>query len=149
MRVMYVPLGTYSLPKHQLVFHKHGRDDSAKCDVHHTGDIAHTVIGRLFEIDEIEKSHLDRAEGFGAGYNEKFIHVFDTKGRAVRAITYWATAINKRLKPFTWYKQHVLVGALETNLPKEYVNSIKAVPAIEDHDNERGIQELSIHYEYQ
>lgn len=141
-----VSLGTYSLSKHQLVFHKHGRDDSAKCDAHYTGDIADTVRGRLYEIDEIEKSSLDRAEGLGAGYSEKVISVFDAQGLAVKAITYWATAINKKLKPFTWYKQHVLIGALEANLPEEYVDAIKAVPAIEDCDSVREIQELSIHY---
>ncbi len=141
-----VPIGTFSLPKHQLLFHKHGRDDSAKCDAYHTHDPCNNVIGRLYEFDGDEKPTLDRAEGLGNGYEEKVIRVFDTKGIAVKAITYYATAINNTLKPFTWYKRHVLLGAQEANLPKTYIGVIEAIPAVEDHDKLREAQQLSIHY---
>lgn len=140
-----VPIGTFSLPNHQLLFHKHGRDDSAKCNAHHTHEPSDAVLGRLYEINETEKSALDRAEGLGNGYDEKFIRVFNTK-RSFKAVTYCATNINNTLKPFTWYKQHVLVGAREANLPQEYIDAIESIPAIEDHDKSRESEQFSIHY---
>ncbi|MCK5070874.1 MAG: gamma-glutamylcyclotransferase [Desulfocapsa sp.] len=140
-----VPIGTFSLLNHKLIFHKHGRDDSAKCDAHHTHDPSDTVLGRLYEIDETEKSTLDHAEGLGNGYDEKIIRVFNIK-YSFKAVTYYATNLNDTLKPFTWYKQHVLVGAREANLPKEYINNIESIPAIEDSDKVREAEQLAIHY---
>lgn len=140
-----VPLGTFSLPKHQIVFHKHGRDDSAKCDAYYTGVSDNIVIGRLYEIAEIEKPALDRAEGLGNGYEEKVIRVFNAKN-SFKAVTYYATNLNNTLKPFTWYKQHVLMGAREANLPVEYICILESIPAVEDYDKIREAQQLSIHY---
>jgi len=140
-----VPIGTFSLPKHQLIFHKHGRDDSAKCDAHYTGDSDNIVVGRLFEINEIEKSDLDRAEGLGNGYEEKIITVFNTINY-YKAVTYYATNPNNTLKPFTWYKEHVLIGAKVAKLPMEYIDVIESIPAINDCDKEREAEQLSIHY---
>lgn len=140
-----VPIGTFSLPNHKLIFHKHGRDDSAKCDAHSTNDPSDTVMGRLYELDENEKSALDRAEGLGNGYEEKVIKVFNTKN-SFKAVTYYATNLNNTLKPFTWYKRHVLIGAREANLPEEYIGVIESIPAIEDYDKGREAEQLSIHY---
>ena len=140
-----VPIGTFSLPNHKLIFHKHGRDDSAKCNAHLTHDPSDTVLGRLYEIDETEKPALDRAEGLGNGYDEKVIRVFNTK-HSFKAVTYCATNINNTLKPFTWYKQHVLIGAREADLPEEYICAIESIPAIKDHDKAREAEQLSIHY---
>jgi len=36
-------------------------------------------------------------------------------------ITYFATDIEKSVIPYHWYKQHVLRGALEHNLPRDYI----------------------------
>ncbi|RKU09398.1 hypothetical protein C6502_12825 [Candidatus Poribacteria bacterium] len=30
-------------------------------------------------------------------------------------------SINRELKPYSWYKQHVLIGAKEQRLPKRYI----------------------------
>lgn len=139
-----VPIGTFSLPEHHLLFHKRGKDDSAKCDAYHTHDPSDVVIGRLYHIDEIEKPALDHAEGLGNGYEEKIIRVFNTKS-SFKAVTYYATNLNSRLKPFTWYKQHVLIGAKEANLPVEYIRAIESTLTIEDYDKAREAQELSIH----
>lgn len=140
-----VPIGVFSLPKHRLVFHKLSTDGSAKCDAYSTEDPNDLVFGRLYEIDEAEKPNLDRAEGLGYGYEEKIIKVFNAK-ESFKTVTYYATKLNNTLKPFTWYKQHVLIGAQEANLPTAYIYTIKAAPAIEDHDKEREAKQLSIHY---
>jgi len=87
-------LGTFSLRDHELRFHKHGKDDSGKCDVFFTGDNFHVVFGVLYEIAMSEKSVLDRAEGLGSGYEEKEVIVTDSRGVSERAVTYYATNIN-------------------------------------------------------
>jgi AIG2 family protein len=140
-----MPLGTFSLPEHQLLFHKVGKDGTAKCNAHSTGNTANSVLGRLYEIDASEKSALDSAEGLGHGYEEKIIKVINAKGNVLKAITYYATDINNSLHPFTWYKQHVLIGAREANLPEEYIGIIESIRSIEDYDTVRATGQLSIH----
>lgn len=138
-------LGTFFLKDHELKFHKHGRDDSGKCDAYYTGINGNTVFGVLYQIDKSEKVLLDRAEGLGYGYEEKEVNVSDGRGNVVRALTYYATNINTLLLPFTWYKEHVLIGAREANLPQEYIAGIEAIHAVKDHDRERETVELAIH----
>ncbi len=140
-----VPSGVFTLPRHKLIFHKIGRDGTAKCDAFLTGNPSDIVIGRLYEIDVMEKQNLDRAEGLGSGYDEKIIKVFNDSG-SVMAATYYATDLDSTLKPFTWYKQHVLIGAREANLPEAYIAGIEAVPAIEDHDRIREAEQLAVHF---
>ena len=49
-----------------------------------------------------------------------------------------ATAIDDNLQPYSWYKDFVLAGAEEHQLPSEYVeNRVRAVHAIRDPDLER------------
>ena len=55
----------------------------------------------------------------------------------MRAWTYCATDIDASLAPFTWYKALVVAGALERKLPSEYIDRLRAVPAIEDPDTRR------------
>ena len=39
---------------------------------------------------------------------------------------------NPRLKPYTWYKKHVLVGAKEARLPPVYIKIIEEIKAKEE-----------------
>ncbi len=141
-----VSLGTFSLFDHELRFHKHGRDDSGKCDAYYTGETSNVVIGVLYKIAETEKAVLDRAEGLGHGYDEKKVFVSDIQGNVEMAVTYYATNINESLLPYTWYKEHVLIGAVEANLPDEYMAVIHAIRAVQDHDIEREAEQRAIHH---
>lgn len=138
-------LGTFSLADHELRFHKHGRDDSGKCDAFYTGNPSHVVTGVLYEIDASEKSVLDQAEGLGNGYDEKEVCVSDSTGIVAKAVTYHATNINTSLLPFTWYKDHVLIGAKEANLPEEYIAHIEGVESVDDPDRDREFEQRAIH----
>jgi hypothetical protein len=135
------PLGAAILPGHSLRFHKAGRDGSAKCDAFHTADLADAIHGVLFHIDPAGKSILDRVEGLGAGYDEKQV----TLACGRNAVTYVATHIDDELLPFHWYKQHVLVGAREAQLPPDYIATIDLHPAIADPDAARHAMEVAIH----
>ena len=139
------PLGTYSLDEHELRFHKLSKDGSGKCDAFYTGDNSYVVMGVLYEIHESEKAALDIAEGVGWGYEDKEVSVSSTEGKIVTAVTYCATRIKKSLRPYSWYKKHVLVGAREANLPSEYRAGIEAIDVLKDPDQKREAEQYAIH----
>jgi len=134
-----------TLNGHQLRFHMSGNDDSGKCDsfeTHHSEDI---VIGALFEINANEKDALDKAEGLGDGYGEKFVFVKSLSGEKFEALTYYALKINESSIPYSWYLNHVIIGAKETEVPTEYLAIIESVQCIEDPDNNRDAQQRAMY----
>jgi hypothetical protein len=135
------------LPKHALRFHKRGRDGTAKCDACHTGQDRDTVYGVVFEIAVHEKPCLDAWEGLGSGYAEKQVTVTDTGGARYRAFTYYATHVDSRLRPYHWYKEHVLRGAREHELPVAYIAAIRSIEAIDDPARDNHTRELSIYHD--
>ena len=137
------PVSVATLSGHNLIFHKKGKDGTAKCDAEATGDRTHAVIGLLFEIEDSAKYELDRIEG--DGYFEKTVAVETTDGEEVEAVTYCAARTDPLLKPFHWYKQHVLRGARENALPEAYIRLIEAVESVSDPDRERHSMELAIY----
>ncbi|HEB96805.1 MAG TPA: gamma-glutamylcyclotransferase [Sedimenticola thiotaurini] len=132
------------LPGHHLLFHKIGRDGSAKCDAAVAGG-GQRVIGVVFDIAAREKPLLDRKEGLGNGYEQKWVRLTGAGGDPLEAVTYYATHTDPALRPFHWYKSHVLLGAREHRLPAAYVARIEAVEAIDDPDGERHRRELAIY----
>jgi len=134
-----------TLTKHQLRFNMRGDDDSGKCDSFETNNKEDRVIGSLFEIDEREKDALDRAESLGDGYDEKVVFVQNNSGEVFEALTYYAIKIDTSLQPYSWYLNHVIIGAKETNVPAEYLAIIEAVKCIEDPDLNRDAKQRSMY----
>ena len=130
---------------HQLRFHKHGHDDTAKCDAYYTGSEHHIVWGRLYTIGEQDLPVLDKIEGVGNGYERKTVTLLDQTGQANEAITYYATRITPELLPFDWYVEHVVRGAEEIALPPDYVEILRRTPVLTDSDTDRRYQELVIY----
>ncbi len=133
------------LLNHRLSFHKIGQDGSAKCDAFETGNIRDCVLGALYRIDPAHKEQLDHVEGLGNGYDEKEVTIMSDSGKRMTALTYYATNIDTTLKPFHWYKGHVLIGAREHDIPEEYIEQYLSVESIDDPDTERAERELGIH----
>jgi gamma-glutamylcyclotransferase (GGCT)/AIG2-like uncharacterized protein YtfP len=125
------PLGRASLAGHILRWHKLGRDGTGKCDAAYTGKRSDTVWGVLFEIDRAEKAALDRVEGLGIGYDEAEVQVV-LAGACCSARTYRAKPgrTDAALKPRQWYKDHVLRGAREHELPVWYIEHLEGLAAI-------------------
>lgn len=137
-------IGTAVLASHALRFHKACRvDGSAKCDAVLCEDGSRVVHGVVFEIAADEKGHLDRVEG--PGYALKDVQVTLESGDVVEAYLYYATDIDPSLRPWRWYRHHVLAGALEHALPESCVEMIRSVTAEEDPDQERHRLELAIY----
>jgi gamma-glutamylcyclotransferase (GGCT)/AIG2-like uncharacterized protein YtfP len=137
--------GTALLVAHRLVFHKAGRDGSAKCDAAPSAGINDRVIGVIYRMDPRHKPLLDAAEGLDQGYAQKTVTLRTSDGLISQAFTYYATHVDPQLKPFSWYKEHVLRGAREHALPEPYVASIAAIVAVEDPDATRHLTELAIY----
>lgn len=133
------------LTKHELRWHKSGKDGSGKCDTFETEIKGDVVIGALFDIKASEKGALDLAEGLGYGYNEKKITVTTKAGDEIEAFTYYAISIDLSVKPYDWYVNHVMVGAIEIKVPEHYLATIKAIEHIEDPDKERALMERAIY----
>ncbi len=140
------PLQRAQLAGHELRFHKHSRvDGSAKCDACCTGEPGHVVHGLLYRMDAEEKPFLDQCEGLGKGYEIKQVALRLEQGGSVSAFTYYATDIHPDLRPYQWYKEHVLRGARYAGLSEAYIRAIAAVEAMSDHDRQRHARELAIY----
>lgn len=137
------PLGMAVLPGHALRFHKRSKDKSGKCNAFATND-DQQVIGVLFRFDPAERPALDKAEGLGNGYEHATVTVINAQGRRSKVLTYLATAdaIDDSLLPYDWYKDFVVAGCAEHNLPPDYVSRyVESVPSTEDPDRARDARE--------
>ena len=144
-RIPAVRLGVVRLQGYMLVFTKPSElDGSAKCDICSTESPDDTVYGVLYEIEESHKAVLDKFEGLGYGYTSELITV-SFNGQSVKAVTYKAVTADHTLKPFNWYKTHVIRGAEENNMPPEYIEKIWKVESRRDPDIKRSAGELSIY----
>lgn len=138
-------LGVGLLREHELRFHKlSNKDNSAKCDVYATGKQDHFVYGVVYDIATSARSVLDQFEGLGNGYEVKDIMV-EVGEEWVNAFTYYATHIDVTLKPLHWYKEHVLRGAREHQLPTDYIQKIESIESIPDLDTDRHMMEMAIY----
>jgi len=136
-------IGIGTVMGHHLRWHKKSQDGSGKCDIHFTGEHHHQVHGVLFEIAVSEKQRLDTVEGLHHGYEEKMVEVITSSG-LVSAVTYYATIIDEKCRPYEWYKRYVVEGAIEYGLPENYVHILKSIAAVKDSDLEREQRETRI-----
>ncbi len=128
-----------------MKFHKIGGDGSAKCNALFTGRESDTVPGAVFRVHCSEIHLLDSAEGLGHGYAKHIVTLQNESGVEIQAFTYTAVDIDDTLKPFTWYKFHVLTGAEEVRLDPVYIQAIRSVEAVPDPDVQRAKRELAIY----
>ncbi|GAA4359564.1 gamma-glutamylcyclotransferase family protein [Kangiella marina] len=138
------PMGCYMLDGYDLRFHKLSGDGSGKCDAYFTSNDGDRVYGALYKIDPQEKPVLDEAE---AGYEEKVVTVVSSNdGSPTEATIYIAIGKESGIQPYSWYLNHVLVGAKETLLPKDYIlRKIERIQPIEDENKDRSAKEWAIH----
>ena len=141
-------VGVAMLKSHELRFHKVSKKDgSAKCDILKTVTPDKQVVGVVFDIDEKEKDALDRKEGLCYGYEQKNVEVVTAEGEKIKVFTYIATNTDEKLKPYHWYKEHVIRGAKENNLPEQYIKIIENIESIADPDKARHNKEMEIYRE--
>lgn len=130
------PEGRVQLPGYRLEFHKRGQDGSGKCNIRFTGEAVDRVFGVVYSLDPQQVPILDRFEG--PGYERRHITV-DVGGQARPVFAYVALDhhCDPRLRPFRWYLQLVLCGALYHRFPSRYLDLMHRVPVVDDPDSER------------
>jgi hypothetical protein len=141
-----IPVAVGYVERHRLTFDKVSRPrsgKSAKCDMEHTGVAADRVYGVIFRISAADAANLDKAEGLGCGYKKTECDVV-TKDGFYRGKVYIATDKDQSLRPFHWYKEHVVRGALEHNLPADYIAKLSAVESWPDPNEDRAKKEKAI-----
>ncbi len=138
-------ISTGILEKYKLKFHKISEDGSGKCDAYFTNVLNDKINGVIYSIHEKDLDKLDIFEARGHGYEKKPVVIKRFNGNEVKAFTYCATDIDEGLKPYTWYKYHVLHGAVENDLPHDYITFIDSFKSEDDEKMERVAIELSIY----
>lgn len=136
-------IGVATVPGFRLTFDKQGFDNSAKCNALYTGDTRDILYGVLYGINAAEKQILDQIEG--PRYDNCQIEVTALCGRTYNAYCYVANTTDNSLLPFDWYVKHVLTGAIEAQLPDNYLAQIKQQAVISDSDHMRAAKEFSIY----
>lgn len=133
-----VKVGRARLARHVLKFHKRSADTSSKADARWTGVVTDVVEGVVFRISEADRACLDYAEGAGSGYVACEAAVTTLAGAPHQVLVYIATddAIWDR-RPFDWYVGYALAGAIEHDLPTEYIDTYIKVPTTHDPNGER------------
>jgi len=139
------PVGVGALPGYKLTFHKSSTDGSGKCDIEPTGNPDDCIWGVVFSIEENERTALDQAEGLGYGYEAVSLTV-QVAGKPITVHAYVAAADarNPSLAPYHWYKNFVVKGATEHNLPATYVEFLTSVPSIDDPNKARAAANAAI-----
>ncbi len=125
-------LGTATIVGWKLLFHKRSFDRSAKCAIFAGECSIHVAV---YEINEQEKAVLDGIEGVGSGYS---VETLDVPGFG-NCFTYIATSshIDDSLRPYSWYRELVVVGCETLGFPVDYVAIIQSIAVIDDPDRER------------
>ena len=127
-------------------FRKRSRDGSAKADAVHTGVSDDRVWGVVYTIARSEKPILDRCEGLGKDYFEETVALHTVAGQELRASIYLGNPLYREpwLKPYSWYKDFVVTGARQHDLPRSYRRSIESVVAMDDPDADRAGRERAV-----
>ncbi len=133
------------LVRHKLTFSSPGIDASGKCDAVFTDCEKDAVYGVVYRISAADKIVLDGYEGLGAHYLTKPAIVLAENGQAFEVFLYVATQRIENLRPYHWYKKHVLHGAQEAGMAKEYCDQIAAIVAVDDPDDGRNKHEMAIY----
>ncbi|MDH3767197.1 MAG: gamma-glutamylcyclotransferase [Gammaproteobacteria bacterium] len=133
-------LGKAVVAGHALRFHKRSIiDGSGKCSIAKADDSIHVAV---YELSNSDGVLLDEAEGLGIGYRHQTIAVAEFG----ECITYVATEthVDDSLRPYTWYKELVLLGCASLQFPQDYIDSIETVASQEDPDRQRHEENMQI-----
>ena len=131
-----VAIGAGFVEGYRLTFDKISSDGSGKCNIEPTTELGDRVYGVLFTIATDEADELDRAEGLGRGYRKSDLRTAGPTGEQY-AVAYIADRTDPLLQPYDWYKQFVVLGAIEYELPASYVRWLQMTNAKPDPNAKR------------
>ena len=114
--------GAARLENYMLVINKLGRDGSGKANI--VCNPGSYVMGVLYEIEEADLSTLDIAE---SGYHRDQINVVTSDGIHRTAWVYISQSAAEGLRPRCWYLSYLVKGAMENNLPEDYIEALRNI----------------------
>lgn len=134
------------LQGYRFDFNKLSKDGSAKGNITKTDSDKDKAWGVVYEIEMQEKKALDKEEGLGKGYNEGRLIVTTEKENSIEVLAYIADegAVQKNLLPYDWYRDMVIIGAVENSIEKSYITFLKEFAYTVDPDHERRKKKFSI-----
>lgn len=136
--------GVAELRGYELRWHKRStKDHSGKCDIVASDVSGAVTFGVLYEISNDERAALDREEGLNKGYNAIEPNVF-FGGSPLPARSYQASITDPTLRPYTWYRDLVIAGAKQHDLPMSYISGLESVAADEDTDRVRHDKNMAL-----
>jgi gamma-glutamylcyclotransferase len=111
------------LQGYRLVFNKLSTDGSGKANVEQSEDEDECMWGVIYEIPDNELCILDDGE---VGYKRRNRSVVIYGEQRVDAWIYLAQSTDKsgKLKPYTWYTNLIVNGAIEHHLPDDYTKKL-------------------------
>lgn len=116
--------GRALLKDRKISFNKRSRDGSAKANlVESPGAV---TWGVLYDIDSQDLNTLDELEG---GYERVTVQVCKPDGNIVEAVSYVSTNLTDDPRVYESYKELVLSGAREHNLPRDYIAFLEQLPS--------------------
>lgn len=107
----------------KLVCNKRSKDSSGKANLEDSPRGA--VWGVLYEMDSSDLNRLDEVE---EGYQRTTMNVQTDEDKFVVAEVYISTELTLKAIPFSWYKELLVSGAQEHQLPEDYVDFLKKLP---------------------
>jgi hypothetical protein len=84
-------------------------------------DSSSQVWGVVYRLPRVALHQLDRLEG---GYRRWLVGVRTARG-ALRCHIYWSERLTEQLRPYDWYRDHMLTGALEHRLPEAWISMLR------------------------
>jgi gamma-glutamylcyclotransferase len=134
----------------KLHFHKKSKDGSGKCNILKSESDSDVVYGVVFDVPQSQIAALDKVEGAFHGYVRTIIEVLRDGALSIRASVYMAESgyIKSTLAPYTWYRDLVVAGAREHNLPAPYIARLAGVASVPDPDTKRSAPALEILRQY-
>lgn len=138
-------VGVAKLIGYKLFFHNRGQDDfSGKCNILPVKDPSQEVFGVLYDITQEEQYILDKEV---LGTNQVInlqVHPLHSSTTAPEfAFTYVAHKENvfEDLVPFHWYKEMVILGAREHQLPDDYIHMLEQMASTHDPNPQRAMKQ--------
>lgn len=121
------PMGRAKLPDKSLVCNKKSDDGSGKANL--VDSDGNTVWGVLYEIDSTQLKKLDDCE---KGYKNICLDVLTERDLVVSAHVYISSELTDDPRPYDWYKELMVKGAIEHQLPTCYIELLKQIESKPD-----------------